>query len=407
MKIANQLTIWLIAAVSFNGSAKDFKKLLLHMESHPKVKELKHKSDYFFEKSKESEVLSDPILKVSAQNLPLETLKSDQSPMSGFELSVSQSLPMNGKLASLGSAYRQWSIAQKHQTYFVLRKLKLDAWKKALAWKRYVIEKDFVDGNLLWLQKQLKVSNSLFSTGKVPQRAILEIEIRIANLEAKKAALQAAAAEAKHSLSYLLGANAEQELETFDPRTLRVESIVSKGDTRYLPLIEAARSQWKADENMADSIGLAKTPDLTIGLSYKKRSNIDNLGDFIGIFVSSPLSIGEKSSSKHRAALAKHRSSEQALIDLEEERNTVVKTLNDQLGLLEQEKNILKGKSLRLTKLARDAASKAYGIGSGSYNELLTAEIGYLETKIRINTIDQKIANHKIELRFARGEKLS
>lgn len=405
----NSLALLLLTTVMTTPqiSAASFKSILGNLANHPKVKQIGYEKDSFLEQSIEAGSLPDPVLKIAIQNIPASSLQHDRTPMSGFEVTMSQSLPLNSRLTSLESAFLKMSEVAGYRRDFMVRKLKHEAWKHAISWKSSTEEIKLTAESKRWLKKQLKISNTLYANGKVSQRAILEIETKIADLEATEVALKREEVRVKEKLVYIIGIGSEDTISNVDPGSIRVDSLGTSKERINQPMIEALKSNWHAKAALAESAQLSKTPNLTVGFSYKKRSEIDDLGDFVGAFVALPLNFGQKASSNHRKALSDYQASKEALENLIWERTNTISSLERELVLLEREKHILKEKSLKFSTLNRRAVSKSYGIGAATYEELLSAEMSHLRTLIRISRVSQKIANHKIELRFAKGESLS
>lgn len=129
--------------------------------------------------------LPDPVVILGAQNLPTDSFKFDQEPMTQFKVGIRQMFPQGDSLSlkaqklttqasSLGATARVRYLMDTRQ----VRNL----WLEVLYWDR---AKDILREDEALFTQLLEVSHSLYSVGKVQQQDVLRAELELSRLREK------------------------------------------------------------------------------------------------------------------------------------------------------------------------------------------------------------------------------
>lgn len=204
-KMKIRIRLMLLYFISHNVMAISFKEAVSHIIKHDSVEALILKA-----KAKEDEANSkgswgDPVLKIAAKNYPEDNLKNDQSPMTGVEFAISQKIALTTKYSRVEEAMNAIAQAYKYEASDQRQTLTKALWE-ILILKRKIKEELFIlNENILWISKILKISKKLYSTGKLSQQAILDIQIRKSEIESDLSNKLYERAQLEDNLSYLIG----------------------------------------------------------------------------------------------------------------------------------------------------------------------------------------------------------
>ena len=147
-------------------------------------------------------------------------------------------------------------------------------------------------------------------------------------------------------------------------------------------------------------------PDLTVGVAYTKRSNIDNKGDFVGASVSFPLPFSGKKYAYNSNAVFQKTVKERAFRNYKLKKRSKLKEIAFKKERYLKELDILKNKTLNFAKSARDITSRSYRLGNTSYVELLNAEINLQNYLLKKTELESTLDKLKIEGALLSGGKI-
>ena len=129
--------------------------------------------------------LPDPVLLVGAQNLPTDTFKFDQEPMTQFKVGIRQMFPQGDtlslkelKLNAQASSFE--SVAQTR--YLTVTRKARNLWLEVLYWER---AKNIIEEDEALFKQLLEVTHSLYSVGNVQQKDVLRAELELSRLREK------------------------------------------------------------------------------------------------------------------------------------------------------------------------------------------------------------------------------
>ncbi|MBD66223.1 MAG: hypothetical protein CME62_13515 [Halobacteriovoraceae bacterium] len=127
----------------------------------------------------------DPRLSVAAVNYPQDSLAHDESMMTGVQLGIMQTISLSGKYDKLNDSVLEKSLAAKSDQLQTRRNLLKKLWELAIVQEKLRSEKAILNENYKWLDTNLKVSKKLYTNGKIPQQAVLDIKLEKVNWRSK------------------------------------------------------------------------------------------------------------------------------------------------------------------------------------------------------------------------------
>ncbi len=391
--------------LTFNCYAETFQSLMSSLERHNLVRSELNKSKAMLEQARSDGSWGDPKLSVSAMNFPRETLSQTDSMMTGITLGISQRLSISGKYRKLRQSAEESSRSQLAETKQLEREFAKMIWVFGIEKEKLKRESRILKENLAWVQSNLKVTKSLYSTGKVPQQAVLDIQIRQSELKSQIDKNRYGQESLQFQLSALLG------------RTEKVDIKISTIPWRYLDnwseavedydyRLESLGHKLKASELKVSAQNRNIFPDITLGLSYTKRNDIDGLGDFVGASLTIPIPssatryAGKKSAIFQKAAVEKkHQNYRLSKIGQLKKIDNDIKDVSNQLRILQKE-------SMKYAKGSRDVVAKSYSRGGTDYLELLRSELQYQHQMLKEADLIAELKNKKLNYLFLKGDHL-
>ncbi|RLA63395.1 MAG: hypothetical protein DRQ89_06745 [Epsilonproteobacteria bacterium] len=393
----------LLFILSRSVSAVTFKQAVKLIENHESVKLLINTSNILYEEARVKGAWGDLNFKVNAKNFPVKTFSFNESPMTGVELSLAQKFPLSKKLSNFKDAYIAKSNSKKISSKQQQRSLKKILWQLSISKEKINLDLITYRKNLNWLKRMLKISKNLYSNGKIPQSALLDIQIRISEVETKFSNLRFELKEIDKKLSYILdGKELSLDLRSIPWKVLTYKGSNPKYDYEkkfHQKILESRDFEMRAyDSN--------RIPDLTFSFGYTFRSKNWKEGDFVSAFINFPLPTGSTRSASYKKAVYGKYEAKNILRNYEINKESNLGYLRESINKLKEELKILESKTLQFARSLRKITSTSYGLGNSTYIELLDAEIKLLNILLRENKLNAHLKNLRLERKFVAGGKL-
>ncbi len=244
--------------------------------------------------------LQDPIVSVSLLNYPIDSFKTNQTPMSGTEIRLAQKFPFPGKLDAKGKIAAKkslWFASAYQDARLQIRHQVKDAWYRLL-FQRQAIK--LTIRNLKIFDDFIKLTETRYEIGKGLQQNVLKTHLQRSQQLDKLLVLQQQEEATSAELNSLVGRNTDQPLKidsqlksvstNFNLNTLQEQAMKNRPMFKaYAALI----GQYKAQRKLAQ---LDYRPDFTLWAGYRWRDNslADDGTDFISAGVSFNLPVRRK-----------------------------------------------------------------------------------------------------------------
>ncbi len=386
---------------SMEAKAITFEKAIKALQSHESVDSVRFKSKALSEEAELKGSWGDPKFKIAAKNFPKDSLKDDQTPMTGIEFGVSQKIALTTKYGNIEDAFKSLSNAYQFEADDKKEALTKALWEILIIKRKVSEELEILKENNTWISKILKVSKRLYSTGKTSQQALLDIQIRKSEIESELNNKKYELSQIDDRLKYLIGTSDVEEA-SIPWKSLKTNSDKLK-DNKELSLKE----KLKAKDLALTASKQNYVPDLTVSLGYTKRSNIDGNGDFVGAAISFPLPFSGEKYSKHGQAVQEKYMAVKNFENYKRQKNRDISVLSKEIDKLLGELSILKEKTIKFARNSREITAKSYGLGNSTYVELLQSELKLQKILMHKVMLEAKRDIKRATLKYVKGESLN
>lgn len=359
--------------------------------------------------------LQDPMLGLSAMNVPVDSYSLSEDNMTGVEVSLRQMIPFPGKRAKLEEAASH--LAQAKRELYEQKKWALIQNLKSVYYQLYLAyqTKELLGEQRAILRQLLATSRSQYTTGKMSQAALLNLQVEEASLIDSVLKVESEIKEKSNQLSHLLGHTGPHLMGSpasitkkfaFDLKDW-TEDKIAEFVTAKSPKLRALRAQVNSQEANLAFAKKGYLPDfeLMAGYMFRSPTRMGSEGtDMVsaGVGMTLPIWAGSKQSEQVKGAVAEKAKAEaeyrDARLMLEHEARAAFAELKEAQNRVK----LFEDGLLQLTAQAVASGRSAYLTGKLDYAGLLEA----LRTQYRTNFAYQE-ALAELELKLAQLESLA
>ncbi len=393
---------FLLFSYSFalQASELSFNEAQKRVLAHELLQASRHRAQALEGRAQVDGAWGDPVLSIGANNLPIDhNFKRDVTPMTGISFGIAQKIPLGARIANKEEA--SLARAKKAGTDGELlgHQLMARLWINLISIRRMERDLNYLSENERWLESMVKVSKKLYSNGKITQQALLDIQIRHNQVLAQQSEKRSTLKSLRADQAFLLGENKSIDLKTVpwkkltlvnEDRDLKASSLELGARSAEL---ERSASRW------------ARIPEVTVGLNYIKRENIDGKGDFASLMLSFPMPFGNTRSGSEVQANQDWLVAQNELKSYQREKGSRIESLSSQLESLKEQQELTK-RSLSFARTARETSAKSYRLGALSYFDLLQAELRQQELEFKSNELEAKVAQTYLEEKLIHSDVL-
>jgi len=390
-----------ILFVSLSASAITFNEAVKALKKHESIEAVSFKSKALSEEAELKGSWGDPKFKIAAKNFPKDTLEKDQTPMTGIEFGVSQKIALTTKYGNIEDAFNSLSEAYQFEADDKKEALTKALWEILIIKRKITEELTILNENNVWITKILKISKRLYSTGKISQQAILDIQIRKSEIESEQSNRIFELSSIDDKLIYLIGSS------SIDTKSIPWNKLGKSSETIVDNKELSFKQKLRAKDLSLTAAKLNYVPDLTVSLGITKRSNIDGNGDFVGVSISFPLPFSRVKYSTHGKAVEEKYMAVKNYENYKKKKVRDISVLTKELQKTISELNILKNKTIKFAQNSRQITSKSYGIGNSTYVELLQSELKLQKILMHKVMLEAKRDIKKATLKYVKGESLN
>lgn len=385
------------------ANAFTFNEAKLQISKHDSVLAIKHRAQALLEEGEVKGSWGDPQFKIAMKNIPNETLRFNDTPMSALEFSMIQKISFSTRYSKIEKSFLALSDSKNLEAEDQKRNLLKLLWNNAINKQNLISDLKILKENLLWVNKMLVVTKKLYSNGSLSQQALLDIQIRRSELQSSINDKNFELKEVDASISYLFDKrNDHLDTQTVPWQFLEKEDKAVINDFKERSL----KKKIYAKKLQLTSKKLGLIPDPVISFGYTLRSNMDNKGDFVGASIVFSLPFSTKKYFSLYQSVEEKTQAEKALANYRNRRSSLVIKLNWNVEKIEKDLNILNTESIIFAQSLRTITAKSYSLGNATYFELLKSELKLQELLLRRNKLQANLKLKQIELKYIRGEKL-
>ena len=349
--------------------------------------------------------LEDPRLGFGVLNLPTNTWKFNQEPMTQKTVFLAQKFPWFGKLSL--KSQRQALMASEEQAMLEAKQLEL-ARKIATAYYELGFTATNVEINQRlteMVSQLLRVAETRYASGEGLQQDVLQAQVELSKLLDEKIDLQKRGQTLRDQINELL--NREQFMSVTPPIDVRYPDL--KLNSQALKDKSLANNPWlqvrqaKIGQSEVE-VKLAKKdywPDMDFRVAYGQRDNDPNDGnrpDFFSatVTVNIPLWAKTRQNKKLAASEKNHDAAIKSYRNLAESLPYRVDSLVTEIKDTQTNYSLYADALLVQSAQWAHSALAAYEVGKIEFNSMINAQIRLLRDELRakryLYTIYQKLA---------------
>lgn len=378
--------------------AISFEQAIDMIDNHPLLKEKSYDRQAEHHLIEKLGALPDPKIKMSAKNYPIESMRFDETPMTGVEISLSQILPLSKKYSYYEQSASYQEKSKSWQETASKRSLYKSFWEHLIETERLQRILKITENNIQWIDKMIEISENLYANGKISQQAIFDLQIRKSELQSTLSSTKLGKRLEDTKLSYLLGGSRTyQSIESIPWHLIGINRINSQ---ILDPHQKALEEDLLSTDLKSKAKAAEKIPDIELAIGYTKRSQKDGLGDFLSLSAQVSLPVTDRTFADSRSHIAKKYAAEQKLKHYEVKKTNSLEQMKVHNQIITEELKILESKSIVFAKGALEAITNAYRLGTASYVELLNFELKLqnlelklveLEARKKLNSLDYNV----------------
>lgn len=344
--------------------------------------------------------LPDPVLLLGTQNLPTDTFKFDQEPMTQFKVGIRQMFPQGDTLSLKEDKLnvQASSLEGVAQTRYLTVSQKVRfLWLEVLYWER---AKKVLKQDEALFKQLLEVTHSLYSVGNVQQQDVLRAELELSRLREKLIKAERQGETQRAQLSRWIGLPASVEAWPDNlpiilppekmPAQISSSNFEINADSNRQALFELLREHPMllslqrqvdvAERDIQLSQQLYK-PAWGVELSYGYRDGQNNDGsdrsDFVSamVNVSLPLFTSARQDKSVQGAVYRKEAQQNAYQDKLSEMVGQVQTLSRRLLQTEEQLALFDEQILTKARLHAESSLNAYQADAADFAEVMRAFI--------------------------------
>ena len=297
--------LWL-ASVSFAvAQPATLETLLKEADSNnPTLKISYEKIAASYHKINQVKSLQDPTISVTLSNYPIDSFKTNQTPMTGNEIRLAQMFPFPGKLDAKGRIANQkslWFASMYQDNRLQVRSQVKDAWYRLLFQRQAIV---LTNRNLKILDDFTKLTETRYEVGKGLQQNVLKAHLQRSQQMDKLLVLRQQEEATMAELNSLAGHETNRMLEMNDQLTSYHKAFdlneLQQQAEQKRPMFNSYNSlieQYRVQRELAQ---LDYRPDFTLWAGYRWRD--DSLADAGTDFVSAGISFNLPVRKERRSA---------------------------------------------------------------------------------------------------------
>ena len=351
--------------------------------------------------------LDDPQLGVALLNLPVDTWRFNQEPMTQKQVRIAQKFPWFGKLdLKTRKAVLAAKIAEvrwRGERLALARRIVTAYFDLAQA-----VRGDQINARLMDLVKRLlRSSENRYAGGMGLQQDVLQAQVQLSRLTDEQNEL----ADRRRTQNRKLNALLDRPAYQAETPVVRMPLPAMNLDSRRLQALALNRNpeivaRSLAVERAAVAVDLARKalyPDFNVSLSYGFRED-DRLGadrpDFFsaGVNLNIPLYQNRKQTPLLEAAAAGRKAAAEVLRDLQLSMPHRIESVNSAVRRLQASYKLYTGTLLLQAEQWADSAQTAYEVGKLEFNSLINARMQVLRFQLQADTYLYRLYQKRAEL---------
>lgn len=386
------------------------------LENNLMLQSLRSQADALLDEVSAAGALDDPRLGVVLANIPTDTFRFDQEPMTQKQISIAQKIPWLSKLSlktqlvvlRAKTAETQWMA----ERLALERKIVVAYYELALVLRSQTINAQLIEK----VNRGLQSSESRYAIGKGLQQDVLQAQVEVSRLLDEQNNLADRRRTTDNKLNELLNRPVYDPIIPFGIEKLNLpdKALDSEGlknkalaQNPQVTIRHLMVKQAGVGEELARK---AFYPDFDVRLSYGQRDD-DSVGntraDFFsaGVNLNIPLWQKRKQKPKLESAIKRSQSAKKSLRNLQLQLPHNIDSLVSSMGRFNANHNLFVSTLLIQAEQWANSAQIAYEVGKLEFNSMIKAQIQLLRLNLQADTYLVRYFQKWAELKEILGEK--
>jgi len=346
--------------------------------------------------------LPDPQLQLRAANVPTDTFRFNQEPMTQLQVGVRQAIPRGNTLRLQGNRQETLSAVAEARAGLAEAERALETRNAWLELYYLRGAQDVISESRQAVRDLIEVATSIYASGRSTSQDVLRADLELSSLEERQVQLAGEEALYRADLERLIGAAAARPLTNELPDVLEPLPIGTLRDQLIEhPTIDVLDAQVQVGDIDVDLAEQAYSPAWAIEAMYGERS--EGRSDFasIGIVMDVPLFPGRRQDRRLEAARHDREAARLArsahLLDLERDLSRTHAAWQRDLGRAD----LYRREIVPQSRATSHSVLDAYRNDVSDFPELVRARLAELEaelTLLRLEVDTRKAAARLIYL---------
>jgi outer membrane protein, heavy metal efflux system len=260
------------------GLPPDLQALIAEsLKANAEVKQMASLASAAKETIKPAGALEDPTVSFNMTNIPTDTWRLNQDPMTQKMLELSQKFPFPGKrrLRSEVAAEQAKSedLAYRDKANEIRAKVVIDYWGLSLAYAGF----DIVQKNKQFWEQVVQVTETRYKVGQGMQADVLQAQVELGNYLDRLFQWKQRQESLQASLNALRSKPPQTPVarpQPLNPRpvNLKLDDLLTQAEVR--PQLQALKALVAKQEKAVDLAKKEYFPDATVGLGYSFRETL-------------------------------------------------------------------------------------------------------------------------------------
>ena len=364
--------------------------------------------DAYREQSIAEDTLPDPKIKLGMMNLPTDTFKQNQEPMTQVQLGIQQMLPRGNSLEIKSQRAISMSVVENARTENQRRKVTREVRETWLELYYWLNAEAVVNKNRKLFTELVSVTKQQYAAGRQKQQDVIRSELELGMLDDRELKIQTRIEITRAKLAKYIGDNfISTDLDNVLP-----EFNIRQYDDSWIekhPMMNMEQAMVKTKQKNVELAKQSYKPSWMLDLTYGQRENAANgtkRADFVSAMVVFDLPLFTGDRQDKNVAASKYRLNS-ALNSREERKRELNRMWQSKLSKEKRlSQRIIKYKTLLVPKANENtnAALYSYQSGRGEFTSLVRAQIIELETQLRALRLNVDHKKEQAQLLYFVGE---
>lgn len=365
---------------------------------------------------KSAGALEDPTVSFGMLNIPTDTWRLNQDPMTQKMLELSQKFPFPGKrrLRSEVAAEQAKSddLAYRDKANEIRAKVVMDYWNLSLAYAGF----DIVQRNKQFWDQVVQVTETRYKVGQGMQADVLQAQVELGNYldrlfqyKQRQESLQADL-NALRSKPPQTPVGRPQPLKP-RPFALKLEDLLAQAEVR--PQLQALKALVAKQQKAVDLAKKEYFPDATVSLGYAFREtlgapvNLKQADMFAGsVMFNLPIWVGSKIKPRIREEQERQIAAQEGVQSTWNQLAAVIKDRQAKLMRLAQQITLYDQGILPQARQAAEASLASYQVGSLGFDRLYQNQIAAYNAELLMQEYLKDFEENWAELEWLVGAEL-